>query len=284
MNSKVLLLLHIFPREIDDVDNLANQLKVASKFINKLDITANIVLNLNPEIINWSKSKLPKEFIISKFHHILGKFDWCKTKVEVIEDTTYWGYMEQRVEAPTKFPDVDGYIFLDPDIILDDYIFYAIENSLSIITDDEFILSPQMYRFWDSSWDLISYDKSGSDFNVDTFDPYYIKVLDRQDIRLEANSKIKFAGGWFNYISKALYSSIKFPDQVKGYGPEDTFLSIEAQKRKAYQYIMEGIVVQENRKYLNNSVYTDYIYYEMEKLKEVNKKTLEKFIQSFNHG
>ena len=47
---------------------------------------------------------------------------------------------------------------------------------------------------------------------------------------------------------------------------------------------MEGIVVQENRKYLNNSIYVHYIEYDLDKLKQINSNTRELFNQAFNNG
>ena len=274
MNKEVLLLLHLFPREIDDFDNLANQLKVAAKYIQELKVDANIILNLNPELIDWEGSLISQDFIISKFEHIITKFNWCRNLlVEVSSGTKYWGYLEQRVQAPKVHSDYDGYLLLDPDLILDDYVFYGLENTLNTIQDSEFIISAQMYKFWDSSWDIISYDKRQYSFDVDEFDPYTVKTLPKEQINILSNKQIKFAGGWFNYISAPLYKTVEFPEGVKGYGPEDTFIALQATKRGATQYIMEGIVVQENRKYLNNKIYAEHIQYKTDKLKEINIQT-----------
>ena len=45
--KKIHLTLHIFPREIDDYEFTINQLKVASKLIQNLQVDANVILNLN---------------------------------------------------------------------------------------------------------------------------------------------------------------------------------------------------------------------------------------------
>ena len=44
--KKIHLTLHIFPREIDDYEFTINQLKVASKLIQNLQIDANVILNV----------------------------------------------------------------------------------------------------------------------------------------------------------------------------------------------------------------------------------------------
>jgi len=284
MDNRIQILLHIFPREIDDLDNVVTQLKVCSKYIENLSVDMNITLNLNPEIINWEESLVPKQFIIDKFNHIVTKLDWTNKNItNIVEDTSVYGYLELRAKLTQDHPDYTGYIFLDPDMILDDRVFYFLEHSLKQIPSGSFIVSPQMYRFWDSSWDVISYDKSNSPgFDVNTFDPYDVKVLNNSNIELITNYNVKFAGGWFTYLSKELLEQVPFPEGVKGYGPEDTFISIFARKKGFPQYIIKGVVVQENRKYLNNYIYTPYIKYYSEKLKEISEATKELFNKAIN--
>lgn len=274
MGKKVQIVLHLFPREIDDVDNLINQLKVCSKYIENLTVDFNITLNLNPEIVNWEKSLLPKQFIIDKFNHIVNKLDWTNENfINIVEDNSVYGFLELRIKLVETFPNYEGYIFLDPDMILDDRIFYYLEQSLNSIQEESFIVSPQMYKFWDSSWNVISYDKSfDSTFDVNTFDPYIVKVLGNE-VKLVTNHNVKFAGGWFTYISKPLLEQVPFPKSATGYGSEDTFISMFATSKNFPQYIMEGVVVQENRKYLNNQTYVDYISYNTDKLRELSDRT-----------
>jgi hypothetical protein len=95
-------------------------------------------------------------------------------------------------------------ILLDLDVIFSDYIFYYLQETLEHINDDLYIISPQVYKFWDQSWDLLSYSPyDGTDINE--LDPYIVKTLN-QDIELIQNKHIKFAGGWFTTISSKLLS------------------------------------------------------------------------------
>jgi hypothetical protein len=275
--KKFLLLIHIFPREIDDFDNIANQLKVASKYLSdKISVDTHIVLNLNNEIINWSESNISKNFILDKFNHILTKFDWTnQNHIEINYDDRYWGIVDQRVHIQSLTDQYEGFILLDLDIIFSDYIFYYLQETLEHINDDLYIISPQVYKFWDQSWNLLSYSPyDGTDINE--LDPYIVKTLN-QDIELIQNKQIKFAGGWFTTISSKLLSKINFPPNVKGYGLEDTFIAESSKKLNATQYIMKGIVIQENRKYLNNSIYINHIKYNSEKLSKINNATKQIF-------
>ena len=275
--KKFLLLIHVFPREIDDFDNIANQLKVASKYLSdKISIDTHIILNLNNEIINWDESTISKNFILDKFNHILTKFDWTnQNHIEINYDDKYWGIVDQRVYIQSLTGQYEGFILLDLDVIFSDYIFYYLQETLEHVNDDLYIISPQVYKFWDQSWDLLSYSPyDGTDINE--LDPYVVKTLN-QDIELIPNKHVKFAGGWFTTISSKLLSKINFPLDVKGYGLEDTFIAESSKRLNATQYIMKGITIQENRKYLNNSIYVDYIKYNTEKLSQINNTTKQIF-------
>jgi hypothetical protein len=271
--KKFLLLLHIFPREIDDFDNIASQLKVASKYTSdNMLIDTHIVLNLNTEIIDWDKSILSKDFILDKFNHILTKFDWTnENKIEINHTDKYWGIVDQRVYLQTLTDQYDGFILLDLDVIFNDYIFYYLQETLEHVKEDLYIISPQVYKFWDQSWDSLSYlPYDGTDVNA--VDPFIVKAIN-QEVELIQNKNIKFAGGWFTTISSKLISQIQFPSDVKGYGLEDTFIAESSKKLNATQYIMKGITIQENRKYLNNPIYVNYIKYNSEKLTQINNDT-----------
>jgi hypothetical protein len=276
--KKFLLLIHIFPREIDDFDNIANQLKIASKYLSgKMLIDTHIILNLNNEIINWDESTISKDFILDKFNHILNKFDWTnENKVEINYTDKYWGIVDQRVYLQTLTNQYEGFILLDLDVIFNDYIFYYLQETLEHVNDDLYIVSPQVYKFWDQSWDTLSYSPyDGTDINE--LDPYVVKTIN-QEVELIQNKNIKFAGGWFTTISSKLMSQITFPQNVKGYGLEDTFIAESSKKLNATQYIMKGITIQENRKYLNNSIYVNHIKYNSEKLTQINNNTKQIFI------
>ena len=60
------ILLHILPREIDELDRICDHLHRSSFFLEKNDkINLDITLNLSDQFTNWDKSLLPKEFFIT---------------------------------------------------------------------------------------------------------------------------------------------------------------------------------------------------------------------------
>jgi hypothetical protein len=278
--KKIHLTLHIFPREIDDYEFTINQLKVASKLIQNLQIDANVILNLNDKIIDWDNATLPKEYFVERFKHINKKLDWITNlEEEITYKQEYHGYLEKRV-SNTKLEGYDLFWWQDVDLILDDLLFYGLENILENITEDNYIISPQIYKFWDSSWDVLSSNPQDI-IDIDTFDAFNIKInqYNREQIELIQNKDIKFAGGWFTMISDKLIKNVPFPVGIKGYGREDTLVQEWAKKINATQYIMKGLYVQENRYYLSNSIYSKYIPYNTEYLATLNEESKNKFYQ-----
>lgn len=283
--KNILLVSHVFPREVDDFDNLVTQLKTASSFLQgDLIFDYHIILNLNPEIIDWDKSNIPQDFFVEKIKSSVKKLDWCnEIKLEILTDNSVFGLLEQRINLTKKFPDYFGYLIVDNDIILDDFYLYAFENSITSINQiSDFVLIPQPYCHWDNSWDVISHVPFQNGFSTDEFNPYSIKsIKSGDDIELIDLREFKFAGGWMTFITRDLLSKVSFPP-VRGYGMEDTYLSLVLNKMKRegspiHQYLMKNIVVQENRKYLSNSIYSNFVYYNIDVLKKINDESKQIF-------
>lgn len=274
--KKIHLTIHIFPREIDDYEFTVNQLKFASQFITNLHIDANVILNVNPNIIDWGKSKLPKEYFIKKFKSINKKLDWVNHLEEEISES-YNGYLEKRIEN-TKLKGYDAFWWQDVDLIIDDLFLYGVEYALDEINESKFIISPQCFKFWDSSWDVVSFSPNSS-INVDEFDSFSIKHhhYNRDEISLIKNTQVKFAGGWGTIISNDLIKEVQFPPNVKGYGREDTLTAMWAIKKNYPQFILNNIIFQENRKYLSNSLYNNFVHYNLDYMKSINEKSLNSF-------
>jgi hypothetical protein len=290
--KKILCVSHVFPREVDDFDHLVTQLKIGSTFLqNQVQFDFDIILNLNPSIIDWGTSQLPKEFFVDKMRASISKLDWCNGDFKIVEDSSIFGLLEQRTTLTKTFPDYFGYLILDNDIIIDDFALYILENAVNTIEDTtEYVLTPQPYCYWDSSWDIISYEKFVNGFDVNEFNAYQIKGMGNSgDVQLAEVPSFKFAGGWFTFITKDLLSKVPFPD-VRGYGMEDTYISMFFNKMKSNgenvrQYVMKNVLVQENRKYLMNSVYTKFVNYNIEYLKSINENSKQMFwneIQKLN--
>ena len=66
------------PWEVDYALLQFIQLKKASQHLLNDDIYFHIGLNLSSHIVDWNKSKLPKEFFINKFNDALKMLNWAQ--------------------------------------------------------------------------------------------------------------------------------------------------------------------------------------------------------------
>ena len=75
------------------------------------------------------------------------------------------------------------------------------------------------------------------------------------------NQKIfKFGGGWFTLYSKVLIDSIQLPNELSGYGALDNFFSIYCTHTQSpTQYIIRNLIITEDIKYTNTSLYDNYV-------------------------
>jgi len=101
--------------------------------------------------------------------------------------------------------------------------------------------------------------------------PFNSTYFIQQNISLNKNFNIKFAGGWGTIISNDLIKEVPFPFHVKGYGREDTLVATWAYKHRYPQYILNNVIVQENRKYRCTFLYDNQIYYNTEFLTTNNE-------------
>lgn len=267
------------PYEIDWFEWQIKQLKMGSYYLSSNDkIIVDVTLNLN--LTNWEDSKIKKQFFIDKFNNILQLLDWCEILSDINEDKTCLGMMDKRRTSLRK-SNVDNFIWLDCDLIFNIFTLKTLLNSLSLIDEEYYIISPQITKLWDSSWDCIVnehylLDKwNQPDPNlppINSKDPYKVITHDYGDISLKLNSTFKFAGGWFNLISSKLLKLIDIPDSMGSYGPDDTFIMECAKILKhkginVQQYILENLLVSENIKYRVNN-YEKYLISLNDKMKD----------------
>ena len=272
-SKKLQIILHCLPREIDEVERICNHLQRSSHFLQNDDkVVLDFTLNISDRLTDWSKSKLPKEFFVEKWKMIEQRSDWAECIFDINIDDTCLGCNDKRRNSVRKYSDnVTHFMYLDTDVHFSiynlSYIFRAIEQ----IKNEYYILSSQLLRLWDDSWNIISNDRFIS-MGVDSkvwlnFDPFAIdsEVLNHSDnLSLKEIPFIKFGGGWFNVFSSNLLKFIDIPDSLSSYGLDDTFISDGANlmKQKGYdvnQYILDNMVVCENRKYRNLNPYNDMI-------------------------
>lgn len=210
------------PWEVDYALLQFMQLKKASQHLSD-DIYFHIGLNLSSYIINWDESKLPKEFFINKFNAALKMLDWAKeVNVTIYEEDELWGHLD--LEKAQMDPKIDYYMSICPDMWFHEYALFYIIESAKQIQDKHFIITPEIHKMWDWTWDELvnkNYqDVPYSDWNKSDIFEIQSRVLDEPT--LQQISRFKYAG-WFDLYSKDFMELIPIPDDWKGYGPWDYY-------------------------------------------------------------
>ena len=92
---KIVISIFCLPYEIDDLENTLNQLKRASKYIDKkIDWCLDITMCLADDMVNWNKSSIPKKFFQDKLLKLSSTTDWCTKHIQ--SSTDIKGCVSQR--------------------------------------------------------------------------------------------------------------------------------------------------------------------------------------------
>lgn len=212
------------PWEVDYALLQFIQLKKASKHLSVHDdIYFHIGLNLSSYIINWNESKLPKEFFINKFNAALKMLDWAKeVKITIYEGDEIWGHLNlEKTQIDSK---IDYYIGICPDMWFHEHTLFYIIESAKQVKDKYFIITPEIHKLWDWTWDELV-NKNYQDIPYSDWDKSDIfeiqsRILDEPYI--QQMSRFKYAG-WFDLYSKDFLKLVPIPDDWRGYGPWDYY-------------------------------------------------------------
>ena len=253
------IVLHCLPTELDQVMWIIDQLKRSSRFIDPKKFILDFNLNISNEDIDWDKSKLSKEYCIEKFNLLFEKSPFINENKISYEQT---GCNTVRRNAIRSNDEATHIIYLDTDLIFPETILYYIEQAISETKSEYYIITPQLFQLWDSSWDVIShpnYRNIPRENKQWLKNPYQVFEHEPTDVKLLKSPYIKFGGGWFNVFSKNLLELIDIPDSLGHYGLDDTFISEASNilREKNYniqQYILNDIIVKEDRVYRTYSM------------------------------
>ena len=212
------------PWEVDYALLQFMQLKKSSLNLYPEDkIHFHIGLNLSSHIINWNESKLPKEYFINKFNTALKMLDWAEdVNVTVYKGDELWGHLD--LEKTQMDPKIDYYMSICPDMWFHEYALFYIIESAKQIKDKHFIITPEIHKLWDWTWDELvneNYkDVPYEDWNKSDIFEIQSKALGEPYI--QQTTRFKYAG-WFDLYSKDFMELIPIPDDWKGYGPWDYY-------------------------------------------------------------
>jgi len=282
------IVIHVLPYEIDQLEQILILLKKSSKYLSSdCEILVDVVLNVN--LNDWDKSILPKEFFVDKFNQLeqLTK-TWSLTNFKINNDESILGCVSYRRKV-FKETQADNILILDTDITFSDSMLYHLINGSNIIKDitPYYILTPQIPKMWDDSWDCIVNNKFISESPGENFknrDPY-IEAGCLGEVSIKPVDNFKFGGGWGTLISAELLKKIPIPDSLGHYGLEDTYIMICSSflKQKGFnivQYVLENEVLVEDNKF-RFSPYKKYLT-NIDKREEFKKIAHENFQKELN--
>jgi hypothetical protein len=254
---KYRIIQYIQPWEIDDFERQIHTMLLAKHYIQSDDIIIwDVTLNISDTIIDWNSSKLPKSFFVEKFKY-LQKLVNQYYVAQFDTDDKILGCTDKRRSCQSK--EHDFVIWLDSDIYFSHLTLpYLIISSKSVTTSC-FMISPEIIKYWDSSWDsIVNKQFLAEPFNHrDYFDSYTIEhLIQTDDARLKSNPNIKFGGGWFNLFSADVFEKIPLPIELGSYASDDTYLMLCAKKYNLQQLVLTGIFVTEiGNRYLDGKDY-----------------------------
>ena len=189
------IVIHLMPYELDHFEWQSKQFKLGSSFLSK-DYKILIDATLNFNLVNWDESKLSKEFFIDKFNQIKELWDWAETKFDIDENNICRGCDDKRRNS-IRSSLADNILYLDSDIIFKPELLKYMLDAASAVPNEYYIISPQVYKLWDDSWDSLVNDKfinlkASQDYTI--IDPYTIISHSTDAITIKPINEFKFGG------------------------------------------------------------------------------------------
>jgi hypothetical protein len=252
--------IHISPYEIDDYQLFIHQLRRNLNYVNN-DIIFNPCLNLSNYFYDWENSILKSDFFIYKFNE-LNKIVQNKVILDPVInfDNNILGALSYKRFFLEKYKNqVDAFIWFDSDMVFSDDTLFMLINSFEQINHKNCIITPQIPRLWDDTWDIIvneNYMNTLPSYeNYLNFDGYSLYSQSEEKQLIENIFNTKFAAGWCTLLSSNLFKEyIKFSEDLGHYGIDDTFImyAVDKYKQRGYnikQFIIKNLIISENNKF-----------------------------------
>lgn len=252
----IIISIHIFPHEILEYERVMKLLGRSVSYIDSItDIELRSTLNKNPKLIEWGNTENQDEEITRRFISA-NEHSQITTNFKETASEGIMGVNDHRRETIETANQTDTIIFLDCDLHFDERLLVnqlnAIENVCKLT--EYYIISPQIIRLWDSTWDCLvhpNYKSHTHEFHK-AADAFTIANVKYGETSLTKNETFKWGGGWFNAISANLLKHVGLPNSFVGYGPDDTFVMeccklMRLARKDVQQYILNNMVVVEDR-------------------------------------
>jgi hypothetical protein len=241
------------PWEIDYALLTFTQLKKSKYYLQpEISVTIKSALNLSSYLIDWDNSKLPKEYFIEKYKTLSILLKDYQHDTFIYEGNKIWGHLDlQRNAIEQK---TDYYINICPDMYFSEYLLNYLSLAAQSISNKYFVLTPQICRMWDQSWEILTHPKFavgphyGWEKTTDIFDVDHHLRTSGEEIEITPIDQVKWAG-WFDLYSKDFYENIiRIPEEWKGYGGHDSYSLIISNYIKHIgldfqQYRLDGQII-----------------------------------------
>ena len=246
---KVKITYHIMPWEIDFALISFMQLKKSKYYIDpEVNVKITAVLNMSDYLINWDNTKLPKELFKQKFKDLGALLIDYEYEPIIIEGDKLYGILD--MQKTSYEPDVDYYINITQDMYFSETLLANMIEATKHIKNKYFVITPEIYKMWDHTWDEITNEKylnvPYEDWSkADIFDIRYDLKTDSGEMSLYPTQRSKWAW-WLDLYSKAFYEDFApVQEDMVGYGAWDwyTLMLTEHAKSKGadfQQYLLKG--------------------------------------------
>lgn len=248
--KRTLVVTHVMPLELEMFERFIVYYKEGFKYLDENDdVTMYVTLNLNPKLTDWDNSELKPQWFIDKFTKAM---EGIRSYLQIVVDDSLWGTTQQKREVIKL--DYDQFIFVDPDISIHEQ-----QLKMQLLAAEQvsgkFVISPNIPRWWDSSWDAIVHP----DFKQNELHQFRTKetwnntfTQSPSEINLQMLPSFKFGCGMHTLYSKEFWDLIGIPEEFGGYGSEDTFAMIASGIAKkagidVRQYALNGLYITEDK-------------------------------------
>lgn len=236
------------PYEIDYALLSYAQLKKSRYHIpDDVEIEIDTVMNCSNYLIDWDKTRLPKEFFTQKFNDLEILLKDYKVNSKIYEGDECYGLLDMQRDS---YCDADYYINITPDMYFSEHLLALMIESTKVIKNKYYVVTPEIHKMWDHTWDEITnqryMDVPYAEWNsTDVYDIRNHMKTDDAEVRLEPTQRSKWAW-WLDLYNKAFYEDFApVQDDWFGYGPWDWWSLMLTEHAKAkgvdfQEYVLRG--------------------------------------------
>jgi hypothetical protein len=213
-----------------------------------VEVEIDTVMNCSNFLIDWNKTKLPKEFFIQKFNDLNVLLKDYKVNSKIYEGDECYGLLDMQRDSYCK--DADFYMNITPDMYFSEHLLPAMFEATKYVNNEYYVITPEIHKMWDHTWDEITnqryMDVPYANWNdTDLFEIRHNMKMDGADLILEPTQRSKWAW-WLDLYNKAFYEDFApVQDDWYGYGPWDWWSLMLTEYAKArgvdfQEYVLRG--------------------------------------------